>query len=290
MPELPEAETIARGLQDFLPGRRIRSVRVPRPDLLDDEVRTFRSALSGARWGEVGRRGKNVILGLADGRRLAVNLGMTGRLLPSISGEPPYGSRHPGVVFIHHDGSTLTFDDVRRFGRLTLVDREAWARWSRRLGPEPLSPSFTARRLADILGTSRSPVRSLLLDQRKVAGVGNIYAVEALWAAGIHPETPSREIEAPSAVRLHRALRRILRRAITARGTTLRDYRTAGGEEGGFGPALMAYGREGEACKRCKTPLERTMLSGRSAFFCPRCQPPVTPGGESTGSARAALS
>lgn len=273
MPELPEAETIARGLQSFLPGRRIREVKILRTDLLEGPEPGFRVGLAGRSWGEVGRRGKNVILGLADHHRVVVNLGMTGRLLPSSTGDPPPESRHPGVVFIHQDDSTLTFDDVRRFGRLTLVDPERWPAWSRRLGPEPLSSSFTARRLSRILGSSRSPVRSLLLDQRKVAGVGNIYAVEALWAARIHPTTPSNEVAPEGATRLHRALRRILRKAIAARGTTLRDYRTAGGDEGEFGPALMAYGREGEACRRCSTSLQRVVLSGRSAFFCPGCQP-----------------
>ena len=274
MPELPEAETIARGLQTFLPGRRIREVRVLRHDLLEGSEPTFRTSLVGGSWGAVGRRGKNVILGLTDRNRVVVNLGMTGRLLPSTDGAPPAESRHPGVVFVHDDASTLTFDDTRRFGRVALVAPGGWPAWSRRLGPEPLSSSFTARRFHRILGSSRSPVRSLLLDQRKVAGVGNIYAVEALWAARIHPATPSNRIGQEGAVRLHRALRRILRNAIAARGTTLRDYRTAGGDEGGFGPALMAYGREGEGCKRCRTALERLVLTGRSAFYCPRCQPP----------------
>lgn len=273
MPELPEAETIARGLQGFLPDRRIRDVRVIRADLLEGCEPTFRSRLVGRSWRAVGRRGKNVILGLSDGQRIVVNLGMTGRLLPSATGESPPESGHPGVVFLHDDDSTLTFDDVRRFGRLTVVDPATWPAWSRRLGPEPLAPSFTGRRLSRILASSRSPVRSLLLDQRKVAGVGNIYAVEALWAARIHPATPSNEIDPEGAVRLHRALRRILRKAIAARGTTLRDYRTAGGDPGDFGPALMAYGREGQGCRRCRTAMERFVLSGRSAFHCPRCQP-----------------
>ncbi len=276
MPELPEAETIARGLQAFLPGRRITKVRVLRPDLLEESPSGFRAGFRGARWADVGRRGKNVILGLTTGDRLVVNLGMTGRLLPSPDGKAPPEARHPGVVFRHEDGSTLTFDDTRRFGQLRLVGTDGWSAWSRRLGPEPLSPSFSARRLERILAGSRSPVRSLLLDQRKLAGVGNIYAVEALWAARIHPATPSNAIPAAATRRLHRALRRVLRNAIAAKGTTLRDYRTAGGDSGGFAPALMAYGREGQGCPRCRTHVERMVLSGRSAFYCPACQPPTT--------------
>ena len=151
-----------------------------------------------------------------------------------------------------------------------------WTRWSKRLGPEPLSPSFTGNRLGRTLASSRSPLRSLLLDQRRVAGVGNIYAVEALWAARLHPARPSNTVDGRGAKTLHRAIRRILRQAIEARGTTLRDYRTAEGEQGGFAPALHAYGREGQPCLRCRTPVERLVLSGRSAFFCPRCQPAWT--------------
>lgn len=273
MPELPEAETIAKGLARVLPGRRVARVRVLKHDVVEGPAARFARGLSDQEIAAVERRGKNVVVRLAGGDRIVVNLGMTGRLLPAPTPSPPPGAHHAAVHWTFQDDSSLTFDDVRRFGRVQLLGPDAWRSWSRRLGPEPLSSAFTGARLRRILDGSRSPIRSLLLDQRKVAGVGNIYAVEALWGARVHPARPANGLTDPECRALHRTLRRVLRRAIAARGTTLRDYRTAEGEAGGFAPALHAYGREGQRCRRCRASIERMRLSGRSAFFCPRCQP-----------------
>lgn len=273
MPELPEAETIARGLAVVLPGRVIRGVTVIREDVVAGTTLQFGASLKGRRFREVGRRGKNVILVLDDGARVVVNLGMTGRFVPGAGPGPPPASTHPAVLFHLEGGGCVVYDDVRRFGRLQRLSRAEWTRWSRRLGPEPLSRSFTGRRLRAILSGSRSPVRSLLLDQRKIAGAGNIYAVEALWFARIHPRTPANEVGDEAAIRLHRALRRVLRAAVDAGGTTLRNYRAPDGTEGLFRRRLHAYGREGRPCFRCRTPIERIVFGGRSAFCCPRCQP-----------------
>lgn len=273
MPELPEAETIARGLTGILPGRVIRGVTVLREDVVAEPHLHFGAALQGKRFSEVGRRGKNVVLVLEDATRVVVNLGMTGRLVPGPGPGPPAASTHPAVLFHLEGGGCVAYDDVRRFGRLRRLSRAEWARWSRRLGPEPLSRSFTGRRMRDILSGSRSPVRSLLLDQRKIAGTGNIYAVEALWLARVHPRTPAREVGDAGGGRLHRALRRVLRAAVSAGGTTLRNYRAPDGNEGLFRRRLHAYGREGQPCVRCRAPIERIVFGGRSAFFCPRCQP-----------------
>ena len=276
MPELPEAETIARGLNRFLPGRKISKVSVLRPDVVTNPPADFAVSLAGRRFEAAGRRGKNVVLALgAD--RLVVNLGMSGRFVSAAEPGPAPASTHPAVVFDLVGGDSLTYDDVRRFGRLAFLTPSAWRRWSARLGPEPLSRSFTGARLQAALARSRSPVRSLLLDQRRVAGVGNIYAVEALWFARVHPRTPSRDVTAPSVARLHRSLRQVLRRAIRAGGTTLRNYRAPDGAEGRFRRTLHAYGREGRPCTRCRTPIVRLVFGGRSAFLCPRCQP--APGG-----------
>ena len=272
MPELPEAETIARGLNTILPGRVIRDVEVVRADVVSGPARAFAGAVAGRGVRGVGRRGKNVVFTLDDSTRMVVNLGMTGRIVTGAGDGPDPHSTHPAVVFHLEDGGRVTYDDVRRFGLLTAVPATEWTRWSRRLGPEPLARTFTAARLRRILALSRSPVRSLLLDQRKIAGVGNIYAVEALWFARIHPLTPASDIGAAAAARLHRALRRVLRNAIRAGGTTLRNYRDANGNEGRFGRVLRAYGREGEPCTRCRTPIERVVFGGRSAFCCPLCQ------------------
>ena len=272
MPELPEAETIARGLNAILPGRVVRGVEVVREDVVRGPVRHFARALAGREFRGVGRRGKNVVFTFGDSTRLVVNLGMSGRFMTGTEAHGDHTSTHPAVVFHLDHGGWMIYDDVRRFGRLAALPVSEWTAWSRRLGPEPLARGFTAARLHRILARSRSPVRSLLLDQRRVAGVGNIYAVEALWFARIPPRTPGNAIGATAAARLHRALRRVLRSAIRAGGTTLRNYRDANGDEGRFGRALHAYGREGEPCTRCRTPIERIVFGGRSAFVCPRCQ------------------
>ena len=267
MPELPEAETIARGLSQVLPGRVVARVSVLREDVVNGPRDEFAAAVEGEHFGATGRRGKNVVLLLGNSSRVVVNLGMTGRLLSDRA-----ASAHPAVLFQLEDGGVLVYDDARRFGRVAVLAAPEWRRWSRSLGPEPLARSFTASRLHGILARSRSPVRNLLLDQNRIAGVGNIYAVEALWAARIHPRTPADAVDSASAARLHRALRKVLRDAIRARGTTLRDYRAADGAEGGFGPALRAYGRAGDPCARCRAPIRRTVFNGRSAFHCPCCQ------------------
>lgn len=283
MPELPEAETIARGLEQVVPGRSIRTVEVIRPDVIEGPQPAFSAAVRSCRIRKVGRRGKNLVLTLESPSpslvrlRLVVNLGMSGRLLLGREGHAAPVVTHPAVRFHLDDDSVLVYHDVRRFGRLAAISEEAYGEWSRRLGPEPLSPAFDPASLMDSLQRSRSPIRSWLLDQAKVAGIGNIYANEALWHAGIHPRSPASDIRGESVVRLHGAIRRVLTDAIDAGGTTLKDYRTADGWRGSYGGSLRVYGREGLPCPECDTPIERGVLSGRSTFFCPRCQPP--PGG-----------
>jgi formamidopyrimidine-DNA glycosylase len=288
MPELPEAETIVRGLRPHLPGRTLRSVEVIHDDLIAGGAEGLAELGRGSRFLGVDRRGKNIVVALrtaagpgnpapgADASPsafLVVNLGMSGRLLFRPPGDPSPPPTHPGVRFSIEEGGVLVYHDVRRFGRLELLPPKAFRAWSRSLGPEPLGRSFTARRLARDLAASSSPVRSWLLDQRKVAGVGNIYANEALFLARIHPRTRAANIPEAGARRLHRAIRRVLREAIRARGTTLRDYRTAAGDEGGYGGTLRVYGRKEEPCPRCGAPVERLVFGNRSAFRCPRCQP-----------------
>jgi formamidopyrimidine-DNA glycosylase len=236
-------------------------------------VEPFRKGLLGRQVERVGRRGKNVLFRLDGGRALLVNLGMTGRLLLPEPGGSEVDGRHPGVRIHFHDGTPLTYDDVRRFGALEVLGARRWRLRNRALGPEPLSAGFTSAALGESLSHSRSPIRSWLLDQRRVAGVGNIYANEALWEARIHPLRPASSLDGGEVRRLHRSLRRILRAAIEARGTTLRDYRDSSGGEGSFGHLLRVYGRDGHPCPRCGTAVERGVLSNRSIFVCRRCQP-----------------
>jgi formamidopyrimidine-DNA glycosylase len=219
----------------------------------------------------VGRRGKNVVLHLDDAGRLVVNLGMTGRLVTSDA--PRAGDlSHVAVAFELDDGRDLLYDDTRRFGLLQRYDAEGWAARDLELGLEPLSDAFNADALWALARATRTPVRNFLLDQRRVAGVGNIYALEALFRAGIRPTRRGQRITRAEAGRLRDALRDVLARAIEHRGTTFSDYRDASGEAGGFEPLLEVYGREGRPCRRCGTPVKRTVLTNRSAFYCPECQ------------------
>ena len=276
MPELPEAESIVRGIRPRVVGERIERVEVPHPDVLREPKRRFAHKLRGRRILAVGRRGKNVVLDLEGEHVLAVNLGMTGGLLPFRA--PPPASRrptHPAVVLRFESRGLLVFDDQRRFGTVECLEGPQWQERSGRLGPEPLGRSFTAEGLAEALSASRTPVRSWLLDQRRVAGVGNIYANEALHIAGIHPQRPARLIGTPEAARLHAALREVLRSAIRHGGTTIRDYRDADGQAGRNARRLRVYGREGAPCLACGTEVVRTVFGNRSAFHCPRCQPAV---------------
>lgn len=274
MPELPEAETIVRGLRRTVVGERIRAVGVPHPDVLRASPRAFGTRVRGCRIIGIGRRGKNVLISLEEGPVIAVNLGMTGALLPFP--RPPRGSSaptHPAVRFLFESGGVLIFDDQRRFGTMEVLDADAWAERQAHLGPEPLGDGFTPAALHRSLHASTSPIRSWLLDQRRVAGVGNIYANEALHVAGIHPARRARTITVREAERLHQAVREVLQAAIDQGGTTIRDYRNADGEAGAYGRRLHVYGREGEPCPTCGADIRRMVISNRSAFFCPVCQP-----------------
>lgn len=274
MPELPEAETIVRGLRPAVTGRTIDRTRVLHPDLLAISPGRFARAMKGRTIQGVSRRGKNVILELDGSARLVVNLGMTGGLFPLRPRQRNASVSHPGVRFHLEGGGQLVYNDARRFGSLRVVSSDEWDRWSGSLGPEPLGPHFTADLFGRALASSRSPVRSFLLDQRRVAGVGNIYAVEACYRSGVDPRRPANSLSESEVRSLHGAVVDVLADAVAARGTTIRDYRDAEGDGGGFGPRLLAYGREAEACGRCGTPIERVVFSNRSAFLCPRCQPP----------------
>ncbi len=273
MPELPEAETIVRGLRATVVGKTIARVEVVKADILRESKRRFTPRLRGRTISAVTRRAKNVVLELDDGSVIWVNLGMTGRLLPFDT--PPRGSArptHPAVRFRFSDGGVLVFDDVRRFGTVEHLDAEARSERSSAMGPEPLAPGWRAEHLVEALGRSRSPARSWLLDQRRIAGVGNIYAAEALFLAGIDPRTPVRAIDPERGRALHGAIRDVLQGAIDAGGTTIRDYRNAEGEMGEYGRRLYVYGRDGAPCHRCGTTIERVVFSNRSAFLCPTCQ------------------
>jgi formamidopyrimidine-DNA glycosylase len=272
VPELPEAETIAADLRERIEGAGIRGVAVPRPDILHGvDPDALDRRLRGRRLERIGRRGKNVLFELDDGGRVLVNLGMTGRLITS---DAPNAAdmRHVAARFALDDGRALLFDDTRRFGRIEVLERSAWNERDEALGLEPLSSAFTPAALRALTRRSRSPIRNWLLDQRFVAGGGNIYANEALHLAGVRPRRGARTLRRRETDALHAGLREVLSRAVEARGTTLRDYLGGGGEVGGFRPRLRVYGRNGEPCPACGTAIKRIVLANRSAFYCPRCQ------------------
>lgn len=270
MPELPEVETIARDLARLLPGRRFAEVEVLRPDLVEGEsAEAFAAALRGARVRQVRRRAKNLVLDLGA-QYLVVNLGMTGRLLVSADADPP--PSHPGVRIRLDDGALLVYHDVRRFGRLQRYTLAAWAERDAALGVEPLDEAFTPEWLQARAAASRAPLKPWLMDQRHLVGVGNIYASEALFRAGLDPRRAAHTLAPAEALRLWRAVREVLQEAIDFRGTTLLDYRDARGEQGGFARRLRVYGRAGEPCRACGAAVTREVQAGRSTFFCPGCQ------------------
>ena len=273
MPELPEAETIVRDLRKRVPGHVVLRTRVQREDLLAKGLtaKQFNSRLKGRRILDVVRRGKNVVFVFEGDVRLVINLGMTGRVLTSDA--PRAGDmRHIGAELDLDDGRKILYDDARRFGNLDVRDAEEWAVRDAELGTEPLSDAHTAEHLYALTRSSITPIRNWLLDQRRLAGVGNIYAVEALFRAGVRPTRRAKNLTRREASLLRDSLRDVLQESIDRRGTTISDYRDADGETGDNEGNLRAYGREGNPCLNCKSPIKRVVLSNRSAFYCPKCQ------------------
>jgi len=273
MPELPEVETIARGLDPVLRGRRVEAVwgsgkplHLNRPV----DLRSLRAVVAGRSIAGVRRRGKYLLIELGKtGEGVLVHLGMTGRLRVQPAAAPR--APHTHVVFGLAGGDELRFADARRFGWVQAGAPLGAVAALAALGPDPLS-ELDVPALAAALATSRAPVKSFLLDQRRVAGLGNIYVAEALFRAGIHPTTPARRL-VERAPELLEAIRASLAGGIARRGTTLRDYVDADGQKGDNASALLVYGRAGQACPRCGAAVRRRVDAGRATFFCPTCQP-----------------
>ena len=273
MPELPEVETIRVHLAPVLEGRRFEAVRI-------HDVRLTRpldpaevaAGLEGEGVASVDRRGKYLVVRFDSGRTLLIHLRMTGTLLHGGNGTAPDDPYVRAVVRLDN-GSDVAYRDVRRFGTwLVLEPGELNPYLAARLGDEPLGPGFTRDSFADRLRGRRAPIKGALLDQRTVAGMGNIYADEALWQAQVHPLRPAGTLDPDDVARLHEAVRAALLTGIEHQGATLSDYRLPTGETGGMQREFQVYGREGEACPRCGTPIERTVVAGRGTSFCPRCQ------------------
>lgn len=284
MPELPEVETVRRGLAPRLVGRRIMKTRLNRADLRFPFPPRFSARLKGRRVAALNRRAKYLLAELDDGMIWVTHLGMTGRW--SVLGqerqpgdfyysEPP-DPAHTHVAIELDDGTRLEFNDPRRFGYMDLIPAATLDQhpFFRALGPEPLGNSFNERALREALAGKKTSVKAALLDQRVVAGLGNIYVVEALHRAGIAPARHAGTISPQRLERLHRAVRDVLEEAIAAGGSTLSDYAAVDGAKGGFQHRFRVYDREGEACPRpgCGGAVSRMAQNGRSTFWCRRCQ------------------
>jgi formamidopyrimidine-DNA glycosylase len=272
VPELPEVETVARSLEHALVGRRIaevtriaweRSIAEPAPDLFRELLRD-RPVLG------VGRRAKYLLVRLDRDESLVVHLRMTGQLtLQNASTEP---DSHTHVVLRLDDGRQLFFRDTRKFGRLWLLDSEGLQVLEQKLGPEPLDEALTAEEFRTLLRRRKGRLKPLLLDQKLIAGLGNIYVDEALWLARLHPLRVVTSLDDADIDRLHDAIREVLANAIDRRGTSFSDYRDATGEPGSNQDFLNVYERKGQPCPRCGTPIERTLVAQRGTHLCPTCQ------------------
>jgi formamidopyrimidine-DNA glycosylase len=282
VPELPEVETIRRQLADRLPGRTIARAAVDDPLLVSPEdPDAFAAQIEGRRVESVGRRGKYLLVELDSGDTLAMHLRMTGHLhwRPGAPGDGD-GERFLRARLDFDDGSSVTFADMRRFGRAWIVpaalaDREGY--WSARVGIEPLSPAFTGRVLARVLEGRRGPIKAALLNQALVAGLGNMYVDEALFQARIHPLRPAGSLDADEIRRLHRAIRDRLSAAVAAGGASIDSYRDSLGERGSMQDLLRVHLHEGEPCPRCRTTIRKTRVAQRGTYWCPRCQPEPPP-------------
>jgi formamidopyrimidine-DNA glycosylase len=270
VPELPEVETVVRGLAPALVGRRVRAVTVRDPRLRGGVARDFAARLTGREIRAVGRQGKYFLATLDDGRIWLVHLGMTGRLTLETSGRAPR-ALHDHVVVKLDDGRTLTYNDARRFGRMAVIDPAALPAETGE-GIDALAPAFTPQALFVLTRRRRTSIKSLLMDQRRIAGLGNIYVNEILFGAGIRPGRRAGRLGRAECERIVAATSRVLAEAIRGGGSSISDYRDGLGQSGWFQLRHQVYDRAGEPCRRCRAPIRARVIVGRSSFYCPRCQ------------------
>jgi formamidopyrimidine-DNA glycosylase len=276
MPELPEVETVIRGLQPTVEGRRLTSVETRRHDLRVPFPENFESRLTGRRVQRLWRRAKYIMADLDGGETLVIHLGMSGRIQVYRPRDDIGRGKHDHVVFDTDAPARIVFTDQRRFGLMTIVGTGSLEshKLFKDLGIEPLSRQFNASYLRGVLKGKKTPIKSALLDQRVIAGLGNIYACEALWRSRISPKRKAARLKAASIDVLARAIKEVLKEAVRAGGSSLRDHRKTNGELGYFQKTFAVYDREGQPCMRrgCAGTIKRIVQSGRSTFYCPSCQ------------------
>lgn len=275
MPELPEVETVRRGLQPAMEGHVITSADIRRPDLRWPFPDNMAQRLTGKTVERLRRRSKYILVDLSSGETLLIHLGMSGRMLISPDNHPEH-QKHDHVVLDMGNGTRITFNDPRRFGAMDLfLTDQAESHWLlEKIGPEPLGNTFDENYLADQLSGKNTPIKTALLDQRIVAGLGNIYVCEVLHRAGISPKRKAGQISGPRIASMVPIIRDVLQEAIEAGGSSLKDHRQTNGDLGYFQHNFRAYDREGEPCSTngCGGEITRIVQSGRSTFYCAQCQ------------------
>ncbi len=272
MPELPEVEMMKQGLNDLVAGRLIESVEVNWDAIIEEpDVETFKSQLMGQKIKKIERRGKYLIFKLSD-YDLISHLRMTGRYM--LAEEEEVEDEYSHIIFHLNEGKKLIYHDIRKFGRMALVDEGLSVVYSgiRKLGPEPFFDDINISEFSEALQERTSAIKSVLLDQSFIAGLGNIYADESLYRAAIHPEMPANQLTRDETVRLYLGIIEIIRLAIKEGGSTIRNYKNAFGQEGQFQNYFKVYGREGEACDHCGSLIQKIKVADRGTHFCPQCQ------------------
>ena len=273
MPEMPEVEIIRRYLDKMVQGQQIMSVDIVLPRMIKwPEPEKFRSLVTGQRIESMARRGKYLLMKLTGGREVVFHLRMTGRLVYEPEGVNH--DSHARVIFKLGNGASLVYGDTRTLG--TIHGLQAGERWRLKglseMGPEPLSDDFTAEYLQGVAQKRKGAIKSFLLNQKYISGIGNIYADEALFLAGIHPQRPANMLTETECRKLAAAVNDVIAAGIADGGTTFRDYQNGAGGKGGHQEHLYAYGRTGQPCRKCGTPMERITVGGRGTHFCPQCQ------------------
>ncbi|UQS83352.1 DNA-formamidopyrimidine glycosylase [Bombilactobacillus thymidiniphilus] len=272
MPELPEVETVRRGLNKMIIGQKITAIDILYDKIIVGDVDTFKEQLIDATIAYVGRRAKYLLFNFDNGLTMISHLRMEGKY--QVRSKISDFDKHVHIIFHLSNGEYLGYRDVRKFGRMQLVDTNDVTKVKSiaLLGPEPLTPEFTYQSLLEGLKSTRKTVKATLLDQHVVSGLGNIYADEVLWLAKVHPEQPANELTTQQVKDLHNGINEDIKKAIDAGGTTIRSYVDATGHSGEFQFQLNVYGRQGKPCKRCETIIEKIKVAGRGTHFCPHCQ------------------
>ncbi len=270
MPELPEVETIKRQLNNKLKGKRIKKIEVRLVKFVKAPIKKFKQAVEGAEIKKISRRAKLLIIELGNGYRLAIHLKLTGQLI--FNQEP---GKHTHLIYYFNDGTKLIHNDLRQFGFVKLIAKDELADYlaKEKFGPEPLTQEFSLKLFKDLLSKrKKSQIKPLLMDQKFIAGIGNLYADEILFYAGVRPFRRAGSLIDSEVRKIYQQIKKVLVLAIKKKGSSAENYLDANGQEGNFAPLIRVYQRTGQPCKKCGTKIKRIKIGQRSAHYCPKCQ------------------